>query len=72
MMMPEMDGKLTLKHLREDANTQNIPVILVTAKIQPLDQSGIDPNEVTAVFTKPFRPLTLAQHIRDTLNWQDE
>ena len=71
MMMPEMDGRLTLKHLKKSSATQTIPVILVTAKVQPLDQAGIEPDEVVAVFTKPFRPLTLAEHIKEVLDWQD-
>ena len=70
MMMPEMDGKLTLKNLKENTITQNIPVILVTAKVQPLSQTGIDPDKVVAVFAKPFRPLTLGENIREALGWQ--
>ena len=70
MMMPEMDGKLTLKKLKEDAITQDIPVILVTAKVQPLSQTGIAADKVVAVFSKPFRPLTLAENIQAALGWK--
>ena len=70
MMMPEMDGHATLQKIRENAQTQTIPVILVTAKVQPLSQTGIDPAQVSAVFTKPFRPLELAAQIRATLKWK--
>ena len=69
MMMPEMDGKATLNHLKKNPDTQPIPVILMTAKVQPLAQAGIEPDQVVATFTKPFRPLTLASQIRTALSW---
>lgn len=69
MMMPEMDGRTTLKKLKADPKTQTIPVILVTAKVQPLAQSQIDPADVVTVFVKPFRPLELADEIRAALDW---
>ena len=69
MMMPEMDGRATLQKIREQPQTKDIPVILVTAKVQPLSQTGIDPTQVSAVFTKPFRPLELADQIRAALTW---
>ena len=70
MMMPEMDGRATLQKIRERRQTQSIPIILVTAKVQPLSQTGIDPAQISAVFTKPFRPLELADQIRAALSWE--
>ncbi len=69
MMMPDMDGRATLKKLKDNPQTQRLPVILVTAKVQPLAQTGIDPEQVVTVFAKPFRPLTLADQIRAVLSW---
>lgn len=69
MMMPEMDGKATLQKLKENPQTQTIPVILMTAKVQPLAQTGIVPDDVVTVFAKPFRPLTLATELREALSW---
>lgn len=69
MMMPELDGRATLHRLKENPKTQHLPVILVTAKVQPLTQTGISPDQVVAVFAKPFRPLTLADQIRAALDW---
>ncbi|MEM9088178.1 MAG: response regulator [Cyanobacteria bacterium P01_F01_bin.53] len=69
MMMPDMDGKATLKKLKENPQTQTIPVILMTAKVQPLAQTGIEPEDVVTVFAKPFRPLTLATELREALSW---
>lgn len=69
MMMPEMDGRLTLQKLKANPETQPIPVILVTAKVQASDQTSFAELEVAAVLAKPFRPLTLADQIRDALGW---
>ena len=69
MMMPEMDGRATLQQLKADPKTQHLPVILVTAKVQPLTQAGISAEQVVTVFAKPFRPLTLADQIREALDW---
>ncbi|MEM9008028.1 MAG: hypothetical protein AAGE59_31525 [Cyanobacteria bacterium P01_F01_bin.86] len=42
----------------------------MTAKVQLLTQTGIAPAaHVKAVFTKPFRPLTLAEEIWTALGW---
>jgi CheY-like chemotaxis protein len=69
LMMPEMDGRATLQHLKANPDTQTIPVILVTAKIQHSGQNHLQDLEVAAVFIKPFRPLNLAQQIVKALDW---
>lgn len=69
LMMPDMDGRTTLNHLKQHPETQSIPVILMTAKVQASEQHNLHDLGVAAVFTKPFRPLTLAQQIVDTLAW---
>lgn len=38
VMMPEMDGITTFKQLQANSLTNNIPVILLTAKVQASDQ----------------------------------
>jgi CheY-like chemotaxis protein len=70
LMMPDMDGRATLRQLKQDPATQSIPVILMTAKIQPSEHNTFQDLDVAAIFTKPFRPLTLAQQIITALNWQ--
>ncbi|MBW4542718.1 MAG: response regulator [Myxacorys chilensis ATA2-1-KO14] len=69
LMMPDMDGRATLQQLKQYPVTQSIPVILMTAKMQLSEQRSFNDLEVAAVFTKPFRPLTLAQQIIDVLTW---
>ncbi len=56
VMMPEMDGLETLKRLKGNPETDDIPVILLTAKAQDADvfegwKSGAD-----LYLTKPFNP----------------
>ncbi len=69
MMMPDMDGRATLQRLKENSETQAIPVILVTAKVQPSDQENFASMEVAAIVAKPFRPLQLAEQISNALGW---
>lgn len=66
MMMPDMDGRATLQQLKANPATRKIPVILVTAKIQPSDHESFAGLDVAAVFAKPFRPLKLAEQISAT------
>jgi CheY-like chemotaxis protein len=67
MMMPEMDGRATLQHLKANPTTQHIPVILATAKAQPLEEASFYKMDIIAVFTKPFRPLEIADQILQAL-----
>lgn len=69
MMMPDMDGRTTLQHLKANPITQAIPVILVTAKSQQTELENFTQLEVAAVVAKPFRPLQLADLINQTLGW---
>lgn len=70
LMMPEMDGRATLQRLKADPQTRSIPVILVTAKVQQPDQNDFENLGIAAVFAKPFRPLKLAEQIREALGWE--
>ena len=65
LMMPEWDGKETLKHLKADHHTAQIPVILMTAKTPDAIAAELATLELAGVITKPFRPLELSQQIID-------
>ncbi|BAY25746.1 response regulator receiver protein [Calothrix sp. NIES-2100] len=69
MMMPDMDGRTTLQQLKTNPATSNIPVILVTAKVQQSDKESFADLKVAAVFAKPFRPLRIAEEISKVLGW---
>jgi CheY-like chemotaxis protein len=71
VMMPEMDGPTTFKHLQLNPETKAIPVVLLTAKVQGVDQRRFAGLGVAAILFKPFDPLTLADQIREVLGWND-
>ncbi len=72
VMMPEMDGPTTFRHLQQNAATSHIPVLLLTAKVQGVDQRRFAGLGVAAVLFKPFDPLTLAAQISEALGWPVE
>jgi len=71
VMMPGMDGPTTFRELRSLPETADIPVILLTAKVQAADQKRFSDLGVVKVMFKPFDPLVLAQEIAATLGWQE-
>jgi CheY-like chemotaxis protein len=71
VMMPEVDGPTTFGLMQKNPAVAGIPVLLLTAKVQGIDQRRFANLGVTAVLFKPFDPLTLAQQISDALGWQD-
>ncbi len=70
VMMPGMDGPTTFAALRKDASTCEIPVILLTAKVQASDRQRFDALGVAAVMTKPFDPMELPGQVADVLGWR--
>ena len=70
VMMPQMDGISTFKQLQANAKTQGIPVILLTAKAQAVEQRQYKQIGVTGVITKPFNSLTLANEMAELLDWR--
>lgn len=69
LMMPEMDGIATLTALRDNPTTQYIPVILLTGKVQVMNQFQEKQLGVAAVLIKPFDPTSLVQQIKGVLDW---
>jgi DNA-binding response OmpR family regulator len=55
--------------LQEQATTETIPIILLTAKVQPEDKAHFSRLGVTGMITKPFDPLTLSAEIAALLGW---
>lgn len=68
VMMPDMDGPSTLRVLQRQSIT--IPVIFLTAKVQPSDRQKFMQLGVRGIISKPFDPLTLGQQIREMLAWE--
>jgi len=71
VMMPGMDGPETVRRLRADPRTAEIPVVLLTAKVQAADRRFFADLDVQGVLPKPFDPLRLAADVADRLGWSD-
>lgn len=67
LMMPEWDGKQTLKQLKSNPSTAAIPVILMTAKTQSAIALELMELGLAGIITKPFRPLKLPELITNIL-----
>jgi two-component system, OmpR family, alkaline phosphatase synthesis response regulator PhoP len=69
VMMPDMDGIATFKALQSQAETEQIPVILLTAKAQTADKRQFNDLGVSGIITKPFNSLNLPKQIARILHW---
>ena len=68
-MMPDIDGLQTLKKLKLNPKTKDIPTIFVTAKAQASDRRRFYSAGAKGVINKPFDSLTLASQISGFLGW---
>ncbi len=67
IMMPVMDGYEVLDALKKDQKTQDIPVILFTARGQVSDVMKGKQFKVVDYIVKPFKPNELAGRVRKIL-----
>lgn len=72
VMMPGMDGPATFRALQENVHTRDIPVILLTAKVQAADTARFADLGLAGVITKPFDPAALPGLIAGMLGWPIE
>jgi two-component system OmpR family response regulator len=64
VMMPGMDGPMTLSELRKLPNTASTPVIFMTAKVQAAEVQHYKSLGALGVIAKPFDPMLLANQVR--------
>ncbi len=69
VMMPEMDGPTTLKELRKLPEGENLPIIFMTAKVQPSEVAHYRDLGAIGVIAKPFDPMTLSITVNQL--WQE-
>ncbi len=67
VMMPDLDGYGVLKELKSDARTENIPVIMLTAKGKLEDKLDGLETGVDDYLPKPFSPKELVLRVRNLL-----
>src|SRR5262245_36852277 len=63
VVMPKMDGFQTCRKIKKDADTQRIPVIMVTTKGQETDRAWGLRQGAAEFVAKPFNPEELAEKI---------
>ena len=63
VMMPGLDGPSTLEQLRSGLLPDDVPVIFLTAKIQPADRDYLNALGAAGVIAKPFDPMGLATEV---------
>ncbi len=67
IMMPQMDGWEILKLMREDEGLKELPVVVLTAKVQDEDMARGWRMGADGYIVKPFNPVNLADALRKVL-----
>ena len=67
--MPGMDGFAVYYALQTEPKTQNIPVIVLTAKVLPSDRQQFLDMDVAGVLIKPFDPINIWREVAEILGW---
>jgi CheY-like chemotaxis protein len=68
-MMPGLDGPATIERLKADERTREIPVLFLTAKLQPADRERYVELGAEGVLAKPFDPMALPSDLAAALDW---
>jgi DNA-binding response OmpR family regulator len=69
LMMPDMDGWEVYQRMKANPMTNNIPVIVVTARAQSIDKVlGLHIAKVDDYITKPFGPAELLKSVEKVLS----
>lgn len=67
VMMPSLDGYEVCRRLRQNPDTKDIVIAMISAKKEDHDiLTGIDKGAV-AYITKPFSPMELQEKVRELL-----
>ncbi len=71
VMMPAMDGPTLFASLRARPATAKLPIVFMTAKVQPEEIERWHALGAADVVAKPFDPLALADRLRAIWNKSD-
>lgn len=55
-LMPRRDGWWTVQMIRSDPRLEHIPIVMVTASVQPHHRTQAEQAQVDAFIAKPFEP----------------
>ncbi len=67
--MPEMDGFEFLERLRNNPETQTMPVVLLSANARWLDPQLLRKYAVAGAISKPFDPTKLSIQVAGLMGW---
>ncbi len=66
--LPDIDGTELIVKIRENPNLKNVPVILLTARVQAQELEAYSQQDFAGVLSKPFDPMTLSDEINTILS----
>jgi CheY-like chemotaxis protein len=69
--MPVMTGMELVEKLRQNDETKNIPVVMLTARSFAITKEQREQLQISECLSKPFSPRELLVHIEDIL-YQNE
>jgi len=67
VMMPEITGYEICRQLRANPSTANVPVIILTARGQPVDRQAALDAGADVYMSKPVTMTTLSEHVDEML-----
>jgi CheY-like chemotaxis protein len=67
IMMPEVNGFDVLKMLKEDEDTRNIPVIILSVRSMQADKDRAMSLGANNYLTKPFEPARLVKAVNEAV-----
>ena len=69
MFMPNMDGFAFLKTLQAHPEFANVPVVLLTGRVDLTETQKIAQLGVKGAIAKPFNPVQIVPQIKRILDW---
>ncbi len=69
VMMPGLDGPSTLAALHAEPASRDLPVVFLTAKVQPSERRRLE-ELAAGVIAKPFDPVALPAPVAERLGWE--
>lgn len=65
--LPDIDGTELIIRIRENPSLKDVPVILLTARVQSQELEAYSKQDFAGVLSKPFDPMTLSDEINEIL-----
>ena len=66
--MPQLSGLELCQRLKQDASTNNIPAIMLTARGYHLEPSDTEQSGILRMLSKPFSPRHLLSTVNEVLD----